>query len=464
LRVSELRQAAIDGNLAGGHEAAVRRRKKGSRSTGLRRIGHALKRRHRGEDLLALHTQRFFRELGRRRAGRQYVDPDARSLQVFRPAAREVAHRRLARTVGAECRSARGAGARSGQDDRTALAHQRQRLLGGEDRTLHIGIEGFGYVPGGDLAERKRASRAGIGEDDIEGSALGLHRRVEPVEIGQVGDRAFHRAGIGPEVGHSGVEHLLPAAEDEDEGPLLDVTPEGSLLLADARSIVSGVDTLKARAKSMTSGAEPELAVVVDVFFPTAVISSAAKAFASKFPLTPLRIFVEGLGAAYQPVLDGRCSLGILLTLPMAFPTLVSERLGTITLVAVAATSHPLAQIGHRIPRQELAKAIQLVLTDRSDLLAGRDYGVMSPHSWRLADLSTKHAFLKDGLGWGEIPLHMVEQDIADGRLRVLDVDELPGAGTEIAISAFHQASNPPGPAGRWLIEHLKTLAGVVPL
>jgi DNA-binding transcriptional LysR family regulator len=238
------------------------------------------------------------------------------------------------------------------------------------------------------------------------------------------------------------------------------LTPEGSLLLADARNIVSGVDTLKARAKSIASGLEPELAIVVDVFFPTAVISGAAKAFASKFPLIPLRIFVEGLGAAYQPVLDGRCSLGILSSLPVAFPSLVSERLGTITLVAVAAPSHPLAGFAHRIPRQELAKAIQLVLTDRSDLMAGRDYGVVSPHSWRLADLSTKHAFLKDGLGWGGMPLHMVEQDIADGTLQVLDVDELPSAGTAFAISACHQASNPPGPAGRWLIEHLKAVAG----
>ena len=102
------------------------------------------------------------------------------------------------------------------------LAHQRQRLLDREDRTLHIGVEGFVNVLGGDLAERKRASRPGIGEDDVEGSALGLHRRVESVEVGLIRDRALHRAGIGPEVGHSGVELFLPAAEDEDEGALLD--------------------------------------------------------------------------------------------------------------------------------------------------------------------------------------------------------------------------------------------------
>lgn len=234
------------------------------------------------------------------------------------------------------------------------------------------------------------------------------------------------------------------------------LTPEGVLLLADARNIVSGVDRFKARAKLMTGGLEAELSVVVDVFFPTEVISLAAREFAARFPITPLRLFVEGLGAAYEPVLDGRCRLGILGALPVPFPSLVSERLGEISLVMVAAADHPLAAFDGRVPREELGKHIQLVLTDRSQLMAGRDYGVVSPTTWRLADLSTKHAFLKQGLGWGGMPLHMVEQDVAEGRLVILDVDEVPATGMRIATSVFHLASAPPGPAGRWLIDHLK--------
>src|ERR1700733_10911200 len=105
------------------------------------------------------------------------------------------------------------------------LAAQRQYV--GQRRELSNAVDleqrlGLVNVLGGDLAERKRASRPGIGEDDVEGSALGLHRRVESVEVGQIGDRALHCAGVGPEVGHSGVELCLPAPEDEDDGALLD--------------------------------------------------------------------------------------------------------------------------------------------------------------------------------------------------------------------------------------------------
>ena len=255
----------------------------------------------------------------------------------------------------------------------------------------------------------------------------------------------------------SGLEQQIGVVLFDRSGRFPKLTAEGVLLLADARNIVSGVDTLKARAKLMAAGQETELSVVVDVFFPTALVSAAAKAFASQFPLTPLRLFVEGLGAAYQPVLDGRCSLGILSTLPaVTFPSLVSERLGELPLVSVAAANHPLAAWADRIPRSELAKHVQLVLTDRSDLMAGRDYGVVSPSTWRLADLSTKYAFLKDCVGWGGMPLHMVEKDIADGTLVVLDVDDMPRTGFMLTMSAYHPASEPPGRAGRWFIDHLK--------
>ncbi|MGJ7609772.1 MULTISPECIES: LysR family transcriptional regulator [unclassified Variovorax] len=234
------------------------------------------------------------------------------------------------------------------------------------------------------------------------------------------------------------------------------LTPEGVLLLADARHIVSGVDTLKARARLMSSGLEAELSVVVDVFFPTAAVTRAAKAFALQFPLTPLRLFVEGLGAAYQPVMDGRCSLGLLGALPVAFPSLTIERLGQVSLVTVAAPEHPLAAWKGQIPKDALARHVQLVLTDRSPLLAGQDFGVLSPSTWRLADLSTKHAFLKDGVGWGSMPLHMVAQDIAAGTLVLLDAQDLPREGTPLTMSAVYPAATPPGPAGQWLIARMK--------
>jgi DNA-binding transcriptional LysR family regulator len=234
------------------------------------------------------------------------------------------------------------------------------------------------------------------------------------------------------------------------------LTPAGALLAADARCVISNVNALKARAKGISSGIEPELSAVIDVLFPIEAIAESALEFRVRFPHTPLRLYVEALGGAYQPVIDGRCSIGVVGSLPNAPASMSSEPLQSVDMVMVASREHPLAQLSGIIPKAELAKHVQLVLTDRSELTRGREFGVMSPLTWRLSDLFAKHSFLLKGLGWGGMPVHTVEQDLRDGRLVKLRVEALPESGLALPMFAVYPSAQPPGPAGRWLIERLK--------
>jgi len=238
------------------------------------------------------------------------------------------------------------------------------------------------------------------------------------------------------------------------------LTPAGVQLVADARSVVANVDLLKARAKGISRGLESELSAVVDVLFPIEAIAESAKEFRDRFPRTPLRLYVEALGGAYQPVLDGRCSLGVVGSLPIAPDSMTLERLQGLQMTMVAAREHPLALISGAIPKTELAKHVQLVLTDRSELTSGREFGVMSPFTWRLGDLFAKHAFLLKGLGWGGMPLHAVKQDLLEGRLVKLSVQDMAEESLILPMSAAYPTAKPPGPAGRWLIERLKQCSG----
>jgi DNA-binding transcriptional LysR family regulator len=122
----------------------------------------------------------------------------------------------------------------------------------------------------------------------------------------------------------------------------------------------------------------------------------------------------------------------------------------------VTSPRHPLASYRGHIPAAELSKHIQLVLTDRSTLSQGRDFNVLSPKTWRLADLGAKHAFLRAGLGWGGMPAERVEADIADGSLTKIAVEDAPLKGFALNMSAIYLTAKPPGPAGRWFVERLK--------
>lgn len=240
------------------------------------------------------------------------------------------------------------------------------------------------------------------------------------------------------------------------------LTDSGRVLLTEARTIAAGMDLFKARAKALAGGLEAELSAVVDVLFPTDLLTCAVAGFQSEFPGVPLRLDVEALGAVLQPVVDGRCALGIMGSLPDVLPQLVSERLCSIEMVFVAAPSHPLARHTGAVPAALLAEHVQLVLTDRSTLSAGRDFSVYSPRTWRLADLGAKHDFLRAGLGWGGMPRHAVAVDLAQGVLVPIAIEDATSGAITMPMSAVFRADNPPGPAGRWFIARLKRQADPV--
>jgi DNA-binding transcriptional LysR family regulator len=233
------------------------------------------------------------------------------------------------------------------------------------------------------------------------------------------------------------------------------LTEEGRSLLADARSVADNIDGFKARARAMREGLEPELSVVVDVMLSMEALTRAATHSRKSYPHTPLRLYVEALGGVIKPVLDRSCSIGIIGSLPLVPEDLQSEDLLDVSFMTVVSPSHPLASTRGVVSASAIAKQIQLVLTDRTTLTEGRNFGVLSPLTWRLADLGAKHAFLKAGLGWGHMPLHMVKADLDSGALIKIRVEGTPRDMT-LPMKVVFRKDAPPGPAGRAFIAQLK--------
>jgi DNA-binding transcriptional LysR family regulator len=269
--------------------------------------------------------------------------------------------------------------------------------------------------------------------------------------------RSLHRA-------QSVVSQTLAKLEAQLQVSLFDrsrrypvLTDQGRTLLARARLISQQVEEFKGQARALAGGLEPELALVTDVLFPMELFTAAITLFRSEFPSTPLRMFVETLGAVLPPVLMGRCQFGIMAQ-ALVPGDLASEALPPVALTHVVAAAHPLASYPGPVPRRVLCEHVQLVLTDRSQFSAGQEFGVFSDKTWRLSDLSAKHEFLRAGLGWGGMPRGSVAADLARGTLVPVLIEDAPQP-VEIPMAAVYRRDWPPGPAGRWLIERLRTLA-----
>lgn len=234
------------------------------------------------------------------------------------------------------------------------------------------------------------------------------------------------------------------------------LTEEGQSLLRDARAVADHMDDFKARARSIREGLEPELSAAMDVMYPMPAITHAVGQCRELFPTTPLRLYVEALGGVVQPVLDGSCRIGVIGSLPTVPDELVAEPLVLVPFATVVSPQHPLAKARKPLSSGELSKHVQLVLTDRTPLSSGRNFGVISPLTWRLADLGAKHAFLRAGFGWGHMPVHMVQEELDQGQLIEIRTHANASARASLEMQAVYRKDAPPGPVGRAFIEALR--------
>lgn len=233
------------------------------------------------------------------------------------------------------------------------------------------------------------------------------------------------------------------------------LTDAGRAVLTEARAAALVIDGLRAKVKGLLDGLEAEVDLAVDVMLPAERLGRILRDFAAEFPTVQLRLHVEALGAVTAMVLDGKANIGLSGPLFAGVPGIESRLAGSVPMVPVAAPDHPLGRLT-AIPPGAGREHIQLVLTDRSRFTEGQDYSVLSARTWRLADLGAKHALLIEGIGWGNMPLPMIEPDLVAGTLVRLHMPDHVG-GTYRFAGIWCRAT-PPGPAASWLLDRFVEL------
>ncbi|MBI6619122.1 LysR family transcriptional regulator [Pseudomonas corrugata] len=234
------------------------------------------------------------------------------------------------------------------------------------------------------------------------------------------------------------------------------LTDAGRTVLAEARTIYNGIDGLRAKVRGLLHGLEAEVHLVLDVMMPGERVVDALKAFREEFATVSLHLHVEALGAVAQKVLDRGASLGVSGPLTHSLDGIERIGVGSVTLIPVAAPDHPLAASGPNAPGAGRGH-VQLVLTDRSRLTQDQEFAVVGTRTWRLADLGAKHMLLREGIGWGNMPIDRVSEDLASGRLVRLELPDCIGG--DYAFDVIYRTDTPPGPAAKWLIERFRTQA-----
>jgi DNA-binding transcriptional LysR family regulator len=98
-----------------------------------------------------------------------------------------------------------------------------------------------------------------------------------------------------------------------------------------------------------------------------------------------VRLATAPLGGPIEGLRGRRCTLAVTVSEDFRDPQIEFEALSTISVIPVAAATHPLADGVKEVPTlttTDLAEHLQILLEDPSELSAGREFGVLSPGTW----------------------------------------------------------------------------------
>lgn len=236
------------------------------------------------------------------------------------------------------------------------------------------------------------------------------------------------------------------------------LTAAGKAVLEDASRLLGDLALLRARVKALNEGQEGEVNVAISNIVPSDVIVDSLRAFRRHLPMVSLNVTVGTLGTVVDAVQSGRAVIGFGGLLSNAVDHIVFERIGQTAMLPVAAPDHPLARLGRPLERIDVRDETQIVVYDASGLTQGRNFNVFSLRTWRVSDNATKQLLIRGGLGWGGLPVSIVQEDIERGHLVALQFAEFDLS--KYPLYAIRNVAAPHGPAAQWLaVEIRKTFA-----
>lgn len=241
-------------------------------------------------------------------------------------------------------------------------------------------------------------------------------------------------------------------------GPVL--TPAGAALVGEARAIVERFDALGERAQRWTNIDEPEVSLVVDGVFPVQALVTLSEGFQRVFPEVTLKLRTENLGAVIAAVRDKSAMIGVSSPVAQRVPGLRRKRIGEVRLVSVCAAKHSLAQHAGPLPLETLQAEVQIVLHDKSTLTDGVDLGVLGSRTLTVADLGTKLALIAAGIGWGNLPEHMVAEPLAQNTLARLAPEPWGPNEHILSLTRVVRVELAPGKAASWVLSELERVCG----
>lgn len=228
--------------------------------------------------------------------------------------------------------------------------------------------------------------------------------------------RAMHRSQSSISYTISKLQEQLGSKLLYIRGRKAELTEAGEILLRQSRKLLQSARELEQLADSLQSGWEAEIALVVDIAYPTSLLIELLREFQPISQGTRVQLREVVLSGAEDALRDGSADLVISAFVPEGF---LGDRLLAINFIAVAHPEHALHKLNRPLGTTDLQQELQVIIRD-SGMSQHRNMGWHSEHSWSVTKMETAIETVSQGLGFAWLPEHNIGDLLAADSLRPL--------------------------------------------
>lgn len=222
----------------------------------------------------------------------------------------------------------------------------------------------------------------------------------------------------------SSVSYALASLQDRLGIEILEIvgrkaalTEAGRLMLAQALPLIEGFRLLEARATGIRNGTRPSVSLIVDSVFPKDRLFVALSAFQNFYPQVQVHVAEVLRTESERAFRQHEADLYVIAQKLEASAS--ASLLMDVDFVAVASADHPLHCLEGPLGAAQLEQHPLVIIADRAEQRAW----IRGQHSvWSFTTIDAAIEAVCHGVGYGWLPLHRIDEKIAQGELRRLSL------------------------------------------
>ena len=222
------------------------------------------------------------------------------------------------------------------------------------------------------------------------------------------------------------------------------LTNEGRSLYEKARTVLSHANEFSTLAQHFSTGEEPELRLAMSAIAPVERIMAVLSQITVQAPATKLTLLVENLNGTLERLDDGDVDIAITETLDEE-GSYEHVAISEVVFVSVVSPKFSPNINSANLSERDMEGSTQIIVRDTSRHVEKKTVGVLkSATPWVVNDFTMKKRIIASGMGWGNMPKHLVEDEINNGELVVLgSIDLLP---FKVDVKMVRRKNKPVGP------------------